>query len=368
MSVMARPTILIVDDELRDADNLVKSIGKAAEVVVRSPDDFTKTDLRDSDLVLVDYKLTDWEGAEAGLTAPSNGLALSAVIREQIRALGGREVTGVALYSGEVDAISGTIPNEVRGFVVARLNNLEWVFEKDDRDAYRSVISLATALKSLPRTWPEDSTKATKSLHHFLGLDSAATFFETADQDIEACHPPIHELSNASHALAVIRWMAHRILPYPAFLTDQIGLAARLRIQVTDLAPLLAEKSKLSAALKDARYTGELCELFGPHWWRSGIDNLIFEWTSGSGDMDALHATVNELAGKQLRLYQEDVVPVIDESYRAKEIAAIETAVRLRPDDWPVFADEAWAKRDVVAEFPRLQGLVVPADRALVSD
>jgi hypothetical protein len=366
MSTQRTPRVLIIDDERSDGEALELQIADGAEVTVATPDELTKGELSDADLILVDYELGNWSGSKESLTSPSNGLALGAVVREQIGELSGRGVTGIALYSGQVDEIAGTLPNDVRAFAVARLTNIEWVFEKQDQAAHEGVVSLANAIRGLPRNWPEASTKATKSLHGLLSLDPKAPYAATAIEDIAACHPPIHELSNVSHALSVIRWLAHRILPYPTFLDDQVALAARLRVSVTDLGEVLAGNSKLTVALEGVSYKGALDKLYRPHWWRSGIDDLIFKWTDGSGEMETLRAHLTTLAGRQLNFLKEDVVPVIDETYRAVDLAPVDEAVRVQLDDWPVFADDAWAKRDVVAGSARLKGLVMPEDARLL--
>jgi len=367
MSPSTKPAVVVIDDRIEDGNALRQAIDTEASLTVRTPDTFTKSDLRSADLVLVDYELSDWHGAGASLTSPPNGLALSAVVREQINQLKNPKVTGVALYSGRVGKISETLPAELRGFAVARLNNLEWVFEKGDTPRVaEGVVSLAGAIKQLPNVWPEDPKAATACLHQLLGLNKSTSFYETAADDISACHPPIHEFSTATHALAVIRWMAHRIVPYPTFLADHLGLAARLRIELLDLERLLKGKSKLALALDEVKYRGILCDLYGSHWWRSGVDNLLFRWTSGSGGIDAIHTAVRELAGKEVAFVDGDIVPGIDDTYRATELVSVRGAVRLRPDDWPTFADDAWAERDRVIESNRLIGLVVPADVELL--
>jgi len=361
--------ILVVDDKLADADNLRRRIGRSAEVITRTPDEIVPRELRRADLVLVDYELTEWEGAGNGvLTNPPNGLALASVMREQIGEIEQPGTAGVALYSGRLDQISGTLPEEVRGFAVARLHNLEWVFEKKDDTAHVGILALARAITTLPAAWPDDAEGAGEAVHAFLGLDSKIPFFELAAEDIDAAHPPIHELSRASHALAMVRWLAQRILPYPAFLIDQIGLAARLRLDPDDLAKVLAGKSRLAGALEGASYEGALAALLGPHWWRSGIDNLIFEWTDGTGDAEMLEASLSRLSARRLKFGDGDMVPVIDETYRARGTASIETAVRVRPDDWPVFADDAWAERAEVLGTPRLRGLLLEADRGRLEE
>jgi CheY-like chemotaxis protein len=360
-----KPRILVVDDEIQDARALRQRIGKAsADVAAETPDTVTKAQVNEVDVVLVDYKLGKWKGARAGVTSPPNGLALSAILREQVNQA--RNVTAVALYSGEVDKISGRLPAEVRGFAVARLNNLEWVFEKRDPDAHTGVISLAQAIQRLPSSWPVVSSEATHDLHRLLGLKRTAPFFETAADDITACHPPIHELSTATHALALVRWLAHRILPYPAFLDNEISLAARLRINEKQLKHLLSGKSKVAEALRGVEYQGILCELYGPHWWRSGLDDLAFRWTDGAGSVEALQAAIARLAGTRVRFLDGELVPGIDESYRPIELVPLSKALRLQVDDWPPFADDAWANRDRVAESDQLMGLVTPTDRELL--
>lgn len=366
MSATNPPTILIVDDQLRAAKGLSKRIGSHAQVLTRLPEQVTRRDLRQADLILVDFELYE-DGVDVPITEPPNGLALSTVLREQIRETNADQVTGVALYTGQLGQISGTIPDEVRGFAVARLINLEWVFEKADTDTEVTAVSLAEGIKQLPRSWPEDSIKAAKQLRRFLGLASSASFRASAEEDIAACHPPIHELSNASHAVAVVRWLAQRILPYPTFLTDRMGLAARLGLTPRRLEPLLGGRSRLAQELNDVAYGGALADLYGRHWWRAGVDELLFEWSGGTGEVDVLQAAIRSRAGKKLTFEESEVVPVIGPGYRAARLAPIECAVRIRPDDWPVFADDAWAERTEVANDPRLGGLILSPDAELLA-
>jgi hypothetical protein len=361
------PTILVVDDKFQDARRLAQGIGeKVANVIPRTPDTFTHTDLQSADLVLVDYELSDWDGARAGLTCPPNGLALSAVIREQVNQLPRGSVAGVALHSGKVEEIAGRLPVELRGFALARLNNLEWIFQKEDPNVTVGVLSLAHAIQHLPRPWPENTDKATLRLHQLLALDPSGDFFQTAAADVSACHPLIHELSESTHALAVIRWLAQRILPYPAFLTDTIGLAARLRLPEDQLKRLLNGSSKLATALRGVQYAGVLCDLYGPHWWRAGIDELAFRLTAGQGGLDRLQSALSGLAGRKLVFLGHEAVPAIDDSYRPHKLIAAGEALRLQPDDWPPFAGDAWASRELLAASPTLRGLVVPSDRDLL--
>ena len=48
---------------------------------------------------------------------------------------------------------------------------------------------------------------------------------------------------------------------------------------------------------------------------------------------------------------------------RSEDLAEVEDTVRVRPDDWPVFADTAYARRSDVQDDPDLLALVDPVDR-----
>src|SRR4029077_176985 len=153
MPASQEPTILFVDEKQSAADALKRSIGDRGRVLPRTPDHVTERDLRAADLVLVDYDLSEWDGPASALTSPPNGFALCGVLRERLREVNSRDAKGVALYSGEVSEISD-LPAQVRGYAVARLNNLEWVFEKGDREAYAGILSLAAGIRRLPLAWP----------------------------------------------------------------------------------------------------------------------------------------------------------------------------------------------------------------------
>ena len=116
------------------------------------------------------------------------------------------------------------------------------------------------------------------------------------------------------------------------------------------------------------RYTGVLSDLYGPQWWRAGLDELAFRLTDGQGGIDRLQNALAKLAGRKLAFLGHEAVPAIDDSYRPHELIPAGEALRLQPDDWPPFADDAWASRELLAESPTPRGLVVPGDRDLLDD
>ena len=160
----------------------------------------------------------------------------------------------MALYTGQARDISGSLPIEVRGHALARLHDVEWVFEKQDADAASAIISLAQGVERLPGTWPTDPEEALAELRGLLNLGSEA-YAEAAWDDVLTCHPPVHELSEASHTLALLRWLAHRILPYPTFLIDEFHLATALYLDPQTLSPLLG-KASLEQAIDSSPLPG----------------------------------------------------------------------------------------------------------------
>jgi hypothetical protein len=60
------------------------------------------------------------------------------------------------------------------------------------------------------------------------------------------------------------------------------------------------------------------------------------------------------------------VVVIGGDLARSSTFVEVEETVRVRPDDWPVFADDAFARRDEARDDPGLRALVDPVDRPLL--
>jgi CheY-like chemotaxis protein len=377
MSQKNKPYILIVDDEPdKQARAFKTEIGNKANVEVASPEDLTdKNQITRADLILVDYRLDKWQSRDdidSLCQRPMNGLALAAILRSHADDDKDASPTGIAILSGYLNELSGGLPSEPRAHAIARSHNLEWAFSrKSDQSGVslsRQVVELASAIRELPTSWPIGDFEATKkqfqSLFAFPEKEawSARTWAE-----IEDCHPPIHELSNWTHGLAVLRWLLRRILPYPCFLWDSYHLAARLRIQHSSLLKTLNKKGKLTTALEKVCYKGTLSEFIGKRWWRSGVEAMLWEITSGNS-LDA-GAVRNALAsyGKLVLEPSEADNPIvcIDENYQpVHRFFTAKEAVRLQPDDWPPYADQAWTTIELAQKFDSLSALVVKQDRA----
>lgn len=373
MTDIATPEILIVDDEPESQQAFAAVIGDRATVHVLHPSEVVLPHLERADLVLVDFRLDDWpERSEAASLAlkPNNGLALAAVLRSHLHPdnLTAPTPTAFAIRSSFLDELSPGLPPERREHIIARANNLEWAFSKGapaGADLGVQCVSLARAVKSLPARWPDPAVgDPLMSACHLLALPRETPWVASAEENIEACRPPIHELSQRNHGLMFLRWLLHRILPYPCFLWDERRLALRLRVSESTLQALVA--GPFAPALRPYRYEGVLADFLGPRYWGAGVESFLWETTRGrTFDAAALRATLSSIAGSDVTTVavQEPVTCLDGDLRPAADFAAMKDAVRIQPDDWPPYAQQAWTRLTLAATTPGLAALVVRQDR-----
>jgi hypothetical protein len=160
----------------------------------------------------------------------------------------------------------------------------------------------------------------------------------------------------------VVRWALHKILPYPAFLLDEAHLAARLRVSLKSLSAA-SDTREFVDLFGAARYTGQLASFLGRRWWRAGVEHAIFEATADSpGDLGALHDALKKVPTIEVQQAPR-LFPVLGQQFKTKEELAPEAAVvEVRPDDWPTFADEAWALRADLEDVPELAAVAVEGE------
>jgi hypothetical protein len=172
----------------------------------------------------------------------------------------------------------------------------------------------------------------------------------------------LSELVERSHGLLFLRWILHRILPYPCFLFDTHHLAVRLRVTHASLVTALGVG--LGNWLERVAYRGVLTGFLGHRWWRAGVESLL--WDLGGGSMAAkrLHAKLAEVAGASLSpLSATEPVVCIDQNYSPlPEACAAGKVVRIVPDDWPLYAGQAWTTVALAREHPRLNAIVAETD------
>jgi hypothetical protein len=372
--VMTRkPHVLIVDDK-PDGERAQVSLSQGnVEFSVEHPQGVTEHDLNIADLVLVDYVLEDWpERDSAGSIGlqPLNGLALAAVLREHAcRDFSRESPTAFAIRSAHLNELSGDLPPEFREHIIAKTHNLEWVFPKTSSGVVPvidQITALAGAVHQLPSSWPESTAEEIRDIVNGLLALPDQPWIVRAQENIEDCHPPLQGLSEASHGLAFLRWLLHSILPYPCFLWDMHYVAARFRVTYASIAQALQQDDDLESLLQPFSYRGILADFLGWRWWRAGIESFVFDLTDGDPfNIELLHDRLASQVRFELEpIEQSQPVVCLDVHYRPlPEFSSIEDAVRVQPDDWPPFADQAWTTVALAKENPPLGAMVVSQDR-----
>ena len=365
-----KPAVVIVDDHDDEERGALWAWDDAIRLRIRHPRDVQREDLRDADLVLVDFQLNSWrerDELDAIALQPLNGLALCSVLRAHAEAERSAPVA-FALRSAHLKDRWGCFPPEPRLHTLARRLNLEWVFPKGEvgqkLPLLEQITELAMAVRRLPRAWPTGDPDAVRELvEAWLRLPDER-WSAQAWRDIEECHPPIHELEDQRHGLLVLRWFLHLILPYPCFLWNRQRLAGRLRVTRESLD--LALESGLSDVFDTARYGGQLRSILGERWWRSGCETILWDKSGGQPfDSDRLRLVLNRDC-KDALIPTDISQPVVclDENFQEMDqLGDIETSVRIQPDDWPPFADQAWATTALASAKRRLRSATIESDR-----
>jgi hypothetical protein len=326
-------------------------------------------------VVVVDFRLDDpWKERDERSTVslkPMDGLALTAVLRSHERTLDGSP-TAFVLRSAHLADLSPSFPPDSRLHVLASQYNIEWVLDKQaDVDLQmRQIGSLARAMDELPKDWPVDDADETGEIvGDWLHLPEHR-WRQLARQDIEDCHPPLHEMSERKHGLRLVRWLAQRILPYPCFLWTDSRLATRLRVTRESLRVALGQG--LDARFEPAKYVGQLHDFEeGTRWWRAGIEAILWDVTGGrSFDSAGTREVLNQDCGNSLvPLPLSQPVLCLDYNFRFRKVPYdVADAVRVQPDDWPVYAEQAWAATEDARDEPRLAAAVIATDRHRLSD
>ena len=366
-----KPYILVVDDEPNElpSKQAKLELDDFANVSVLHPQKVKLAHLETADLVLVDYRLDHWMERDIEKTVsfrPENGLALAVVLREQADGLGKDNLTAFALHTGFLGKIKGRwLPSETAQHVVARLNNLEWVFPKSESRDYDQILILANAVKQLPKKWPEHSDKSENIIKNLLAIEVSPKWSELCWREVLECRAPIHEMTSGRHGILFARWLLHEVLPYPSFLWSEYWVAARLGITLKDLRKVIKGDNSLAEDLESMRYSGILSGFLGERWWRGAIEGYVWELAGRSrAEEKTLQQSLAERA--QMKLRSIDLEPALvslDVNLEPTErFVSPMTAVTLRPDHWPAFADPAWMDIETVRENPLLQSIVDPLD------
>lgn len=360
-----RPRVLFVDDQPALQEPFARSLDLDAFVL--EPGDLTVADAQSADLILCDFVLDEWVRDVGSPTTPADGAALAASVRSHLGVPGAIEApTGFALYSAHLDALAGQLPRETRLHVLSAALNLEWVFPKTgsaEAELAGQITDLARAIRDLPDGWRLEPGHNEHVVQGMFGLNDKSSANARAWADVVSCRPPIHELSTRSHGLALVRWLLHRILPYPTFLWDDARLALRLRVMPHALKTAL---DATADAFGEFRYQGPLSSFGGRRWWRALFEAYLWRETQGRPfAVEEVRRVVERVIGGSLEPIElaEPVLP-LDEQYALipNPIEAAD-AVRIQPDDRPAYADQAWVPRDLAMKTPALLAVTLEEDR-----
>ena len=359
-SLVEGPAILIVDDQDESQSSLVDTLTRRGfRTFALHPEVVEADDIRRVDLILVDYDLSDWDERDAAPPGrrPRTGISLLAILRDHLLTESDRPV-GFAINTARFHDLPTYLPRPVTRHALARANNFEWVFDKTREDDIKRICHLAEACHTLPNDWVD--VDALGKLEELLALPDES-WLEAARRDVMRCRPPVHELSRATDGLALIRWLLQRILPYPCFLYGHERLAVRLGVTTGELTSLfVSEESSLVDVLTPARYAGILEQFDGTRWWAAGVEAILWDLTEGNS-FDRQH--VRDLVESITQVKIESITPnyailAIDEDYEfIDHPVEIADAVRIQPDDWPPYADDAWTKRPTFDSSVQLQRL-----------
>lgn len=363
--------ILIVDDHpdsQRARQTELTDLG--LDCAVRHPAEVEDGDFQDTDLVLVDYILDTWEERDEQIQLclkPQDGLALTAILRSHLDNKQHSHPTAFALHTANLDRLARGMSDR-QPCVLARLHDLEWVFSKAGNTAAitSQISSLASAVNTLPLNWPADPNAQKDCLRSLLKVP-VEVWGELALEDALACYPPIHSISTHTHGLALIRWLLHRILSYPCFLLDIYHLAARLGVTAASLHQIFSLSKNLSSKLEQCSYKGILSSFHGNRWWKMGLNELLWNLTDGEPyNWEKVQGVLLDEKEKELAqpLPSQNIVVCTDiETEGTKDLIDASSAIRIRPDDWPPYADYAWVSIELARTNPAVQAIVVPNER-----
>jgi hypothetical protein len=369
---LSRPRVLIVDDQPATAANglaqNLEMIGVSAEAM--EPDEVDERGLLRADLVLVDFKLENWDVASGGsgervARSPRDGLALAAVLASRLRA--DERVHGIALYSAELDMLVRDFSSAVTEHAAARINGIDWAFQKeavpDVPPTARRVAQFVEAIQRLSDTWGADGDDGLTQLKKLLAVPETG-WAEVATRDILAAQPPIHQFAESSRGITVIRWLAQRVLPYPTFLLDSRQLAAACGARPESLEE--GDIETLDAVFDQGLYRGSLDEFLGPRWWKPAVRRKLRDWTDTTQPSTDAVEKLGAVLGRTLAPLDPvtSVLTVNKTLQESSDPIARERGVRVRPDDWPIFAEPAWIDENLVKANAGLRSFVEPADLA----
>ena len=371
----AKPCILVVDDcpeSLRDS--IAAGLGDSVNTIVCHPREIELFHLSNSDLVLVDYKLDHWperDSLSCISFKPKTGMSLAAILREYVDDIyDPHNIKAFALHTAVLDNVRDRLPRLTAQHAVARLNNLEWVFPKNQPCRFKQMTILAKAILELRCNWPNNMDDPIATMKKILGLHEDNLWSDRCWRDVRDCYSPDYELSAGGHQIQLVRWLLHQVMPYPCFLWDKHWVAARLQISVREFCRVVKGECELAKNLNSMRYSGLLSGFLGERWWRGAVEDYVWEITNPPNSTKQLNNALNERASEKLNSIEANpAIVCLDQSLLPKEkFSSPADAVRLQPDHWPAFADPAWMEIQDIENDSVFLAIVNPLDLAKIEN
>lgn len=338
----------MLDVILIDTEQPTFILNEAVAIVEHyQPEEVTKERLLKANLVLIDFKIDDWPSkAIEGIPeigTPIDGLSLAHNVRRLLINADDKTPPAVALITNDYTSACKPLGGATLPHLLARLNGIEWVFKKDHNPAIE-IESLASACTTTLYTVLTEASIEGRlnQLCIYLGINDPEEQ-EFIAEEIAYCAPPIHDLLKWEDGILILRWLLHRILPYPTMFVADTYLAERAQC---DLGQLRRSLENLPDELKGVLYLGPGDGLFTKRFWRSKFERLLLS-KGISNSPQSIREYLSSILGTELRACPTPIVEVVDSSGTyGNEVAERSEASEAAIDDWPPFATTPWRKND----------------------
>ncbi|MDR6789246.1 CheY-like chemotaxis protein [Sphingomonas sp. BE138] len=367
--------VLLIDDEA--SSHLLPAV---VEPVLAKPNDASFTRivteaLAHVDLVLLDHNLD--LSPELSLTA-TDGPSLLGHLRSWAR-LTGNALPPVAIYTSEEEAYAAEVPAvgpavPLAGSFVGRepqlapVLDVEWLILKDAAFSKSTIVELAQASVRL-KTVAGNGRVSAAELAAYLCLPENALWNVSALEQLVRSRPPLTEPgkegSDGSRGVAgVLRWILHRILPYPGLLMSDQYAAWTLGVGVDDLDNLLIGDKDFNQDLATCVFKGPVANVFGRRWWAAGLNFMAWTMRSAVDEASDEAVALEQLTGTPINIRDSSGRVVgHDPDLREDEFIDLDDAVQLHPPGWPAEAIEPWIRRSEAQKEPLIWAMVDPADK-----
>jgi hypothetical protein len=101
----------------------------------------------------------------------------------------------------------------------------------------------------------------------------------------------------------------------------------------------------------------------GTRWWRAAVEDWLYEATGGSSsEPSALEQLSRAWDYEFAKDWRRPITVVDSELKRSEIVRELDDALRVRPDDWPVYAEPAYALLTDVHASEELRSITDPLD------